>query len=59
MPLLPVSPADVDDLRAFLVAADLTLAGLDDPAVRLWIERDAAGLAPTSVRPPTPPEETL
>ena len=43
MPLLPVSPADVDDLRAFLVEADLTLAGLDDPAVRLWIERDAAG----------------
>ncbi|WP_082475184.1 GNAT family N-acetyltransferase [Frigoribacterium sp. Leaf263] len=43
MPLRPVSPADVDDLRAFLVEADLTLAGLDDPAVRLWIERDAAG----------------
>jgi N-acetylglutamate synthase-like GNAT family acetyltransferase len=43
VPLLPVSPADVDDLRAFLVEADLTLAGLDDPAVRLWIERDAAG----------------
>jgi len=43
VPLRPVSPADVDDLRAFLVEADLTLAGLDDPAVRLWIERDAAG----------------
>jgi N-acetylglutamate synthase-like GNAT family acetyltransferase len=41
--LRPVSPADVDDLRAFLVEADLTLAGLDDPAIRLWIERDAAG----------------
>ena len=43
VPLRPVSPADVDDLRAFLVEADLTLAGLDDPAVRLWIKRDAAG----------------
>ena len=43
MPLLPVFPADVDDLRAFLVEADLTLAGLDDPAVRLCIKRDAAG----------------
>ncbi|WP_258376054.1 GNAT family N-acetyltransferase [Curtobacterium sp. MCLR17_045] len=30
-------------LRAFLVGADLTLAGLDEPAVRLWIDRDDAG----------------
>ncbi|KZX21254.1 GNAT family N-acetyltransferase [Rathayibacter tanaceti] len=36
-------PADTDDLRRFLREADLTLAGLDSPAVRLWIERDGEG----------------
>jgi N-acetylglutamate synthase-like GNAT family acetyltransferase len=39
----PVRAADVPALRAFLASADLTLSGLDDPAVRLWIRRDAAG----------------
>jgi N-acetylglutamate synthase-like GNAT family acetyltransferase len=38
-----VSPADIAPIRAFLKAADLTLAGLDAPAVRLWIERDGQG----------------
>lgn len=37
------TPADAAAVRAFLTEADLTLAGLEDPAVRLWIERDAAG----------------
>ena len=31
---------DVDDLREFLRDGDLTLAGLDEPAVRLWVERN-------------------
>ncbi|WP_366556904.1 GNAT family N-acetyltransferase, partial [Curtobacterium sp. MMLR14_002] len=39
----PVDADDVEALRAFLVGADLTLAGLDEPAVRLWIDRDDAG----------------
>lgn len=43
MPLHPVAPADVADLRAFLGEVDLTLAGLDAPTVRLWIERDDSG----------------
>ncbi|PZE86566.1 GNAT family N-acetyltransferase [Curtobacterium sp. MCBD17_032] len=34
---------DVDPLRALLRDADLTLAGLDDPTVHLWIERDRTG----------------
>lgn len=34
---------DVDPLCAFLRDADLTLAGLDEPTVHLWIERDEAG----------------
>ncbi|OIH93747.1 GNAT family N-acetyltransferase [Curtobacterium sp. MCBA15_001] len=38
-----VTARDVDGLRAFLRAADLTLAGLDEPTVRLWIERDESG----------------
>lgn len=38
-----VGPADVDEVRAFLRAADLTLAGLDSPTVRLWLERDDDG----------------
>lgn len=40
---LPVSPADVADVRGFLAGCDLTVAGLDDPAVRLWAVRDEAG----------------
>lgn len=35
-------PEDVDAVTAFLRQADLTLSGLDDPHVRLWIERDEA-----------------
>lgn len=35
--------ADLADLTAFLAEADLTTAGLDDPAVQLWLERDEAG----------------
>lgn len=38
-----VSPSDLDSLRQFLTEADLTLAGLDAPTVRLWVERDDTG----------------
>lgn len=38
--LAPVSHLDLEDLTGFLGAADLTLSGLDSPAVRLWIARD-------------------
>jgi N-acetylglutamate synthase-like GNAT family acetyltransferase len=38
-----VTPTHVNVLRDFLGEVDLTLAGLDDPAVRLWIERDVEG----------------
>ncbi|WP_258071691.1 GNAT family N-acetyltransferase [Clavibacter michiganensis] len=41
MPLTPVTHRETELVRAFLHDADLTLAGLDDPAVRLWIERDS------------------
>jgi len=44
MALAPVTPDDVDDVRAFLRDADLTLAGLDAPSVRLWVDRDADGV---------------
>ncbi|KDP92632.1 MULTISPECIES: GNAT family N-acetyltransferase [Clavibacter] len=37
------SVADDEALHAFLAAADLTVTGLDDPGVRLWIQRDADG----------------
>ncbi|UXZ59567.1 GNAT family N-acetyltransferase [Curtobacterium sp. Arg-1] len=39
MTLRPVAADDVEALRAFLVEADLTLAGLDVPTVRLWTDR--------------------
>ncbi|KQR27728.1 GNAT family N-acetyltransferase [Curtobacterium sp. MCBA15_007] len=39
MTLRPVTADDVEALRAFLVEADLTLAGLDVPTVRLWTDR--------------------
>jgi N-acetylglutamate synthase-like GNAT family acetyltransferase len=39
----PLRDSDVPALRAFLAAADLTVAGLDDAAVRLWVRRDASG----------------
>ena len=35
--------ADVEELTSFLSTADLTLSGLDDPAVRLWLLRDEGG----------------
>lgn len=43
--LEPVLPDDVADLTEFLRRADLTVAGLDVPAVRLWVRRDDAGIA--------------
>ncbi|MEO7017782.1 MAG: GNAT family N-acetyltransferase [Leifsonia sp.] len=39
----PVTPIDVRVLRDFLSEVDLTLAGLDAPTVKLWIERAADG----------------
>ena len=41
--LRPLTPADVPDLLRFLTRADLTGSGLRDPAVRLWVLRDATG----------------
>ena len=38
-----VTAADVAEVRAFLVRADLTLSGIDDPAVRLWLLRGNDG----------------
>ena len=44
MDLERCSPADVEALTAFLSEVDLTLSGLDAPSVRLWLERDEAGV---------------
>jgi len=41
--LAPVTSADVPALLEFLSVADLTLSGLDSPAVHLWIDRDDNG----------------
>ena len=41
--LVPMRPADVGDVTAFLTIADLTLSGLDDPGVRIWLLRSTAG----------------
>jgi len=41
--LSPAASDDLDDLAAFLRTADLTVAALAEPAVRLWLERDDAG----------------
>jgi N-acetylglutamate synthase-like GNAT family acetyltransferase len=38
-----VTASEVVEIREFLREADLTLAGLDAAAVRLWIERDESG----------------
>ena len=38
-----VSPGDVNNVRGTLREADLTLAGLDAPMVRLQIERNDNG----------------
>jgi N-acetylglutamate synthase-like GNAT family acetyltransferase len=37
------TPADAEAVRSFLGEADLTLAGLDDPELRLWKTLDDAG----------------
>jgi N-acetylglutamate synthase-like GNAT family acetyltransferase len=39
---------DLDDLAAFLRTADLTVAALAEPAVRLWLERDRDGAVATT-----------
>ncbi|WP_246093137.1 GNAT family N-acetyltransferase [Subtercola boreus] len=44
MPVTRVRPVDVAELRGFLAEVDLTLAGLDAPTVRLWVDRDASGV---------------
>lgn len=43
MTIQRVAHDDVALLRAFLRDADLTLAGLEDPTVHLWMQRDGAG----------------
>lgn len=43
LPLEPLAPAAVPDLLTFLTLADLTLSGLDDPGVRLWLLRGEDG----------------
>ncbi|MCJ1675339.1 MULTISPECIES: GNAT family N-acetyltransferase [unclassified Rathayibacter] len=43
MLLAPALPEDLAALRAFLSEADLTLAGLEDHSVRLWIDRREDG----------------
>lgn len=44
MDLERCKPADVEALTAFLRDADLTLSGLDASSVRLWLDRDEAGV---------------
>lgn len=39
----PASTTDADELRGFLQDVDLTLAGLEEPTVQIWIERDDLG----------------
>jgi N-acetylglutamate synthase-like GNAT family acetyltransferase len=41
--LIPVAVEDVGALAVFLREMDLTVSGLESPAVRLWIEKDDAG----------------
>jgi N-acetylglutamate synthase-like GNAT family acetyltransferase len=41
--LVRATPQDIPDLLAFLQLADLTLSGLDDPQMHVWIERDSGG----------------
>ncbi|MDC7121414.1 GNAT family N-acetyltransferase [Cellulomonas fimi] len=43
MPLSRVGPSEVSQLRDFLTEADLTMAGLDEPTVHLWVDRDPDG----------------
>lgn len=48
MDLAVVGRADVDDVRDFLRACDLTPAGLDEPGVRLWAVREAGQVVGTT-----------
>ncbi|MGI4895465.1 MAG: GNAT family N-acetyltransferase [Janthinobacterium lividum] len=41
--LTRLTPNDVPELLDFLARVDLTLSGLDDPDVRLWLARDGSG----------------
>ncbi|HJE58221.1 MAG TPA: GNAT family N-acetyltransferase [Nocardiopsis listeri] len=43
MALNKVSPGDTRALAGFLQVVDLTLSGLDSPAVRLWVEHGDDG----------------
>jgi N-acetylglutamate synthase-like GNAT family acetyltransferase len=40
LPLTTATASDLPEVTEFLRVADLTLSGLDSPAVRLWITRD-------------------
>lgn len=44
MDLAQYRATDVEALTAFLRDADLTLSGLEAPSVRIWVERDEAGV---------------
>jgi N-acetylglutamate synthase-like GNAT family acetyltransferase len=41
--LIPAQPGDRSDLTAFLVRNDLTTAGVEDPALHIWLQLDADG----------------
>jgi N-acetylglutamate synthase-like GNAT family acetyltransferase len=41
--IAPAGRGDTADILVFLGDADLTVSGLDSPAVRLWVQRDARG----------------
>lgn len=43
MELIRCTAADAAEVEAFLREVDLTVTGLDAPAVRLWVERDTDG----------------
>ncbi|AZS42649.1 GNAT family N-acetyltransferase [Microbacterium oleivorans] len=43
MELIRCTAADAGEVEAFLREVDLTVTGLEAPAVRLWVERDDDG----------------
>lgn len=43
MGLVRVSDVDLDDVREFLRRVDLTLSGVGEPTVRLWVDRADGG----------------
>ncbi len=43
MPCTRATSDDLDELRTFLLEADLTVAGLDSLAVQIWLERGPEG----------------